>query len=108
MNTERKQRVWRTIKTALLALIITALLVLAIHSNKKILRADHDIETGALKQILAKMEAVDQNRREILEEAREENRNLREIISELRGIHNDCHRNATESFLREHRNQNAR
>lgn len=99
MSTEKKQRVWRTVKTALLALVITTLLVLAIHGNKKILQADHDVNNRALKQVLAKLETAEQNRRELLHEAREENINLREILSELRSIHNDCQRNATENFL---------
>lgn len=99
MTSEEKHALWTKIKTVFLALLITALLVLAIHGNKKNSSTNHDVETRALKQALAKLETAEQNRREILEEAQEENRNLREILSELRGIHNNCQRNATENFL---------
>lgn len=108
MNSEQRHALWVKIKTALLALLIITLLVLVIQGNKKNSSTNHDVETRALKQALAKLETAEQNRRDILEEAREENRNLREILSELRGIHNDCQRNATKNFLHPQRNHNAR
>lgn len=99
MNSEQRHALWVKIKTALLALLITTLLVLAIHGNKKDSSANHDAKTGALKQRIAKLEKSLRDNHEMIDEAREANRALREMLSELRGIRNDCQRNATENFL---------
>lgn len=99
MTNEEKHALWAKIKTAFLALVVTALLVLAIHGNKKNSSTNHDAETGALKQRIAKLKKSLQDNRETLRETHEANRTLREMLSELRGIHNDCQRNATENFL---------
>lgn len=107
MNDENRRRVVRTIKTALLALVITLLLVVMVGSNRH--KPKHaPPKPQNLEQRVSKLEASLRDSREMLAEARDANRALREMLSELRGIHNDCQRNATDNFLREHRNQTAR
>lgn len=107
MNSEMKQAFWAKIKTMLLALVLTFLFVAVVMGNnaekKKI-----PPKTQRMEQRVSRLEASLRDNREMLREAEEANRTLREMLSELRGIHNDCQRNMTDSFLREHKNQNAR
>lgn len=107
MNSEMKQAFWAKLKTVLLALVLTFFLVAVVmghHTENK----KGPPKNQSMEQRVSKLEAALRDNREMLREAKEANRTLREMLSELRGIHNDCQRNATETFLREHRNQNAR
>lgn len=107
MTNQDKGALWAKIKTMLLALVLTFLFMAIIIGNnsekKKILPKNQRTE-----QRIAKLESALRENRELLRETREANRTLREMLSELRGIHNDCQRNTTDSFLREHRNNSAR
>lgn len=108
MTKEKRQRIMTVLKTAALALAITLFLVVVIAGNKKNTAKTYSREGHALKQRIYKLETALRDNREMLDEMKEANRTLREMLSELRGIHNDCQKNATDNFLREHRNQNAR
>lgn len=87
------------LKTAALALAITLFLVVVIAGNKKNTAKTNSREKRALKQRIYKLETALRENREMLNETKEVNRALRAILSELRGIHNDCQKNATENFL---------
>lgn len=112
MNSEKRQKVIRTIKTALLAVAITFLLVFMVAENKKNTAKSNSREVHTLEQKISKLETALREsaswRSEMLSESKKTNRTLRMMLSELRGIHNDCQRNATENFLHPQRNHNAR
>ena len=99
MNSEKRQRLVGTIKTALLALIITIFLVVMVAGKRQNAAKRNSAKTHNLEQKVSKLETALRDNQEMLRETKEANRNLRDMLSELRGIHNDCQRNATENFL---------
>ena len=99
MNNDRKQRIWRFLKTSLLALAITIMLVMLVATSKQKSPKRHLDATRNLEQRISRLETTLSDNRELLAETKEANENLRSILSELRGIHNDCQRNVTTNFL---------
>lgn len=99
MESVEKHALWIKIKTALLAVAITFLLVFMVAGDKKNTAKSNSREVHTLEQKISKLETALRENREILSESKETNRTLRMMLSELRGIHNDCQRNATDNFL---------
>lgn len=99
MNSEKRQRLVGTLKTALLALVITLLLVVMVAVSNKNAAKTNSRNENVLEQRISKLETTLRDNHETLEETRNTNETLRQILSELRGIHNDCQRNSADSFL---------
>lgn len=107
MEENQKEDLSVFVKTALVALCIIVLLLSLMLSNRHVPKpADNSAREASQKITLLEKRLADEH--ELLQAAKETNASLRETVSELRGIHNDCQRNATDNFLREHRNQTAR